>query len=530
MRQLASFARSMFWTFGVMQALAGVYLMVAPFFRTVKATKHPTSPFLWIWIGLLFALPGFLSCFAAYRWRHNLRFARPLVGVASFCNLLLFPFGTVAGAVGLYWCFSKKMRDAEPVADQFEHKSQPGDGTHKWVQKIAPVAGVAIWLVSLGLVGWWGSQHHLPRRAPVDGLILIFACEWITTLFHELGHAVAGWIGDMRLAIFSVGPFVAQKRAGKWTFKLSLAGIIGAAGGGVVSTPLHLNNLRKRMAVEIAGGPIASVLTALAAFVILTFAPGSTWQIWWRVPALVCAMSASAAVFNSIPFGFAAGFSDGAAFLQILRGSAFADLRATMKMISSISVTEMRPRDLDAQTLTDGMRAGMGTPHEGVLQLIQVVCAVDRGDLIAAREHLENGLLRIPVPEKAPTPACAAEMALYMAYLDGDAHRAGAWLEGAEVFAAKRKAVTAKDYDFCSATLAIRMAQGRDAEASAAHAKCSEILAKRPQVGLYEFERDLVHTIASGVWLRPQAELEGLRQSLHSETGDATENTENVWA
>ena len=83
---------------------------------------------------------------------------------------------------------------------------------------------VVIVLGSLGVAWWWGEKYHLPRKAAVNGLVLIFLCEWISSFFHELGHAIAGRLVDMRLAAFSVGPLIAHKRAG-------LHGNLGSRGG-----------------------------------------------------------------------------------------------------------------------------------------------------------------------------------------------------------------------------------------------------------------------------------------------------------
>src|SRR5262249_3075339 len=159
----------------------------------------------------------------------------------------------------------QRMRELEPLVESFEHQPKPGDGTQAWMQKAVSVVAIVIWLASLAAAAWWGRAHGLPTHSALNGLLLLIVCEWITVLCHELGHAVAGWGADMRLASFIVGPFIAQKRAGRWKLQFSPLSIL-SMGGSVATTPLHLNDLRRRMAVEIAGGPVASLLTALVAF------------------------------------------------------------------------------------------------------------------------------------------------------------------------------------------------------------------------------------------------------------------------
>jgi membrane-associated protease RseP (regulator of RpoE activity) len=135
------------------------------------------------------------------------------------------------------------------------------------------VVQVLLGLLLLPAVAWWGFEHGLPNRGKIDVLLLLLFSEWISTFCHELGHAVAGWGVDMTLSRFAVGPFVAQKRAGRWNIQLSLASML-TLGDSMSSNPLHLKDLRRRMVVEIAAGPAASFLTALVAFTILLAAPG----------------------------------------------------------------------------------------------------------------------------------------------------------------------------------------------------------------------------------------------------------------
>jgi len=211
---------------------------------------------------------------------------------------------------------------------------------------------------------------------------------------------------------------------------------------------------------------------------------------------------------NLIPFGFAAGYSDGALLLQLLLGGPFANLREALKMVGSTTVTPTRPRDLDAKALADGLQAGMGTPEEGTLQLIQLICAVDRGALTEARNYLEASLRRIPAPAKAPDAGCAAEMAFYMAYLDGNANRAGEWLRGAEELALAKKVSLSSDSDYWRALTAVRKGEGLSNQADAAYRQAMQLLSQKPAVGLYQFEQELLQTVRKGEWLRrPDAAL-----------------------
>jgi hypothetical protein len=133
--------------------------------------------------------------------------------------------------------------------------------------------------------------------------------------------------------------------------------------------------------------------------------------------------------------------------------------------------------------------------------MIQLICAVDRGELMVAREYLESSLQRIPAPEKAPDAGCAAEMALYMAYLDGHALRAGPWLRGAEALAAARKVSLTGDCDYWRAVTAVRKAEGLRGEADEAWHRAVYLAEQRPSTGNYRFERELLEKVRNEDWL-----------------------------
>lgn len=505
MKILLSYTRSTFWTIGVITGLFGLVRLLPRHAATAHhaATKHGSDA-VTVTLVLVMISFGVLTCLAARALRRQGRFAKTLVAFASIYSLLIFPFGTVAGVVGLYWCFSRKMRNVEPLTEPFDYQSKKGDGTQKWMQMAVSVASIVIMLGSLAVAHWWGQKQGLPRRAAINGLILLFLCEWIAAFFHELGHAIAGYVNGMRLVAFSVGPFLAHKKANKWKFGFTLGTLIGA-GGSVATVPLHLRNLRRRMAVEIAAGPIASLLTAVIAMGVLAKMPHSAWEMWWKVPAVVAAISAGAVLLNLIPFRSAAGFSDGALLAQLLVGGPFADMREALKAIGATSVSPLRPRDVDAAVLSRGVNASAGE-MAGTGRILETICAVDRGDLTCARACLDSALETLSTPEKVNGPGGAAEMAFYLAYLDGHAGRASQWLRDAETFAAKKKFSLAGEFDYWLSVAAVRLAEGREAEADQAWRRAEDLAHRFPKTGLYEYQRDLLHTVRGRSWLRlPEA-------------------------
>jgi hypothetical protein len=498
MQILLSYTRSTFWIFGIVQIGTAVLFLAYSFFSPGLSRKITAL------VCLVVVCLGVFSCLAARALRQRKRFARAVVAANSVLALPLFPFGTIAGGFGLYWCFSSKAREIEPLNEAFEHQPKPGDGTNRGVQIAFPVLSIALWVGCLVAAGWWGRKHGLPEVSPIDGLILLIVAEWIVDLFHELGHAVAGWGAEMKLHLFRVGPIVAQRRRGRWEVKFSLLSIFMSTGGGVASAPLVLKDLRTRMMMHIAGGPVASLLTALIAFSALLALPGTAWEPWWKLAAVCAGLSATAAIVNAIPFAMAAGFSDGALIRQLRQGGPYADLHAALHMAAATTVSPLRPRDLDAGVLEQGLLSGGAAPEAGILPMILVVCAVDRGDAAAAAQYLEAALQRNPKPEAWGDPECVAEIAFYLAYLDGHTTRAVQWLAAAEELAAKQKVSLSASFDYWLAVTAIRLAQGNLGEAEAAWLQARQIADQAPPAGLYQYERTVLQNVHAGKWLRRQ--------------------------
>ena len=503
MQWMVRYARGFFWSLGFLEIYLGLWNVGLYLTGHSHVRRHAATVAALYGVAIVL---GALSCFTAYAWRRNHRYARPLILINSLFCQICFPLGLAAGGVGVYWCCSRKMRESEPARANFDHQPRPGDGTSKWLQKVAPLVNLAVWWGAYFGAKAWGQAQGLDSNRAFVGvigfLLIINLCGLITTFFHELGHAAAGWAVHMQLASFKVGPFKAQKLRGKWKFDFKLSSLPAGIGGAVGTKPLHLNDLPKRMAFVAAGGPAASLVTALAAFVVLLYAPGSPWEAWWQVPALIAADAAAAAVLNLIPLGLGEMYSDGAHVVQMLRGGPEADRRVALMMMLSTTITPTRPRDLDPIALERGTRAVTGDKLEGILHLLQVICAADRGDMTAARDHLEHFLQRMPTPQSAGRAASAAEMAFYIAYVDGNASRASQWLCGAEQLAMQQKTPLTDVIDYWMAVTAVREAEGQRAEADDAYSKAMRIAATRPPAGRYQQEVDLLERVHRGDWLR----------------------------
>lgn len=490
MRSFISYARSTFVALGILEIVLSVTFVLSP-----AKGKH-----LWphIVTALLGMAWGTLSCLAGAWWRTRKPLAKPLIAVASLTHLALFPFGTVAGAIGLCWCCSRRMRELEPLVETFEYKSNRGDGTNAWVQKLILGLEVVVGILSVSAVDWWGKAHHLQGRPAMDGLLPLFLCLWFCVFCHEAGHAIAGWIVEMRLKAFAVGPVIILESEGRYKLKLSVASMM-RVWGYVASSPLHLRKLRPRMAVELAGGPLASAIVGVAAWGVLLAVPGTGLERYWKIPALIASFSIVLAQVNLIPFATVAGFSDGARLTQLLRGGPFADLQEALKIAVWAGVTPLRPRELNVDAFARGLCAARGRPEAGLLRAVLIYCAVDRGDLAEARRHLADYLAAIPRADKALNAAIAAEKAFYMCYLNGDVARAREWLSDAEQLAPKQKIPLRDRFEYWLALGSVCRGEAKMEQAEAAWQRALVLAERRPKSGIHDYELELLHEVWKGI-------------------------------
>src|SRR5258708_28530705 len=102
MQSLVSYARSTFWTLGLVEILFGLYVLLL---RRPEMAPHARASTLMLEFGLVLLALGAVGCAAAHFWRHQKKFTSPLLAINSLFALPLFPFGTAAGLVGLTWWF-----------------------------------------------------------------------------------------------------------------------------------------------------------------------------------------------------------------------------------------------------------------------------------------------------------------------------------------------------------------------------------------------------------------------------------------
>jgi tetratricopeptide (TPR) repeat protein len=293
----------------------------------------------------------------------------------------------------------------------------------------------------------------------------------------------------MKLIHFVVGPFRWQRIGEKWNFEFRPATLLSFPCGTAV-VPSDLNNFRRRKIVQVAAGPVASVVTGLLAAAAVFTAPGHAWAGDWRVLSYFATISLVVGLLNFIPFKMGTGYSDGAKLFQLRSEGLWASYHRLLGLISSTKVTQNRPRDYDIETV----ERAAGTIARGVDELNMHLCAyafyLDKGQLEQAREALARAERlcqesSIEVPEDR-----YAEFVFAIAFLRRDAAAARRWWE---------RMVARDSFEFddrlWNSRCALLLSENRLQEALEVWKKADAWARQLPKAGAWDAQRHAVQLL-----------------------------------
>jgi hypothetical protein len=404
-------------------------------------------------------------------------------------HLPLWGVGALVGAAGLV-AFSRR-QGADEVADARQPKPSrvSGDGTSGHKDRIASAVAFAVLVLSYYWWAHWGAAQHLPLHGLLMGFVELQIAILVSTFGHELGHLVAGWLSDMRLRSFQVGPLLWAIRNGRWKFDFRLNRL---SGGAVGMVPMHLKNIRGRQAFMILGGPIASLLVGTISGVAALSAKGHAWEPLWVVLSMTAVVSSVGFMVNLIPQKPDAHYSDGAQIYQVVTNGAWAQVHLAFAMVASSLVTSLRPRDFDIALIH---RAGgfIAQNERGMLlRVFACMHHIDAGQIPEAIVSLEKAeALWDQAAVKRPAGICS-EFVFFCAVYKRDAAAAELWWQRLET-----QSKIDFDADYWKARASIMWLRNQPAEAFHAWERGNALAAKLPASGAYEFTRSCFERLRS---------------------------------
>lgn len=250
-----------------------------------------------------------------------------------------------------------------------------------------------------GAIGFFVAQagmkasSHLPPTVMFPLLALLIPSFFLVIALHEGGHAFVGVKVNFEFRFYVVGPFLWEKESGQWKFKWNKN--VNTFGGMVLCLPTDSNNLSKRFALYAAGGPLASLLTALlfvAVHALLVTSTSSTvvMQILTHWTWVLFLLSSVIFLVTAVPFHSKGFSSDGARVLRLYRGGDTATFEVLLLKFIASSSNGMRPSALNRKEMKEALQLAekIQAPMGLYFHYYYFYHAFDTQDINLAEEHL----------------------------------------------------------------------------------------------------------------------------------------------
>ena len=270
--------------------------------------------------------------------------------------------------------------DAEATSPGTEEAPLSPSRTSDWPKRLTRIAlGIAVGVAAarLGLrlggsmrAGGAGSlQLDLWQLALVIAFCLLALL--LVLLAHEVGHLVGGRLVGFRAFLLIVGPLRLEKSESGWGMHLSTS--LALFGGLAGSAATDARDLKRRTAVMVAGGPVASVVLALGAwlalraFDLVPFDASASFAsfVTFFTLQMIAGTSAAIALATLVPMTTSGFLTDGARLLRLWRGGPVAERDSAIQAIMGSSLSGVRlaaeGRDAEAAALLPTVRPMLAT-------------------------------------------------------------------------------------------------------------------------------------------------------------------------
>jgi hypothetical protein len=270
---------------------------------------------------------------------------------------------------------------------------------------------------------------------------------------HEVGHLIGGLMARFRFYLFVAGPLRVQRDLDSGRVSVGLNRSFSMAGGLAGMIPIGTDAMRRRLAMLVAGGPLASF--ALAAIAGALVSLGSLPLLARNACAVTAVISAALGLATLIPMRNGGFASDGARLLRLLRGGPAADREAATMPLVALSLAETPPREWPRDVVEKAVALRDGTPEECYASFLAYHHALDSGDVAMAARRMARVAALIPATPRASHPGLHLEAAFFAGAYQRDAASARRHLA-----AIPANAFGIRPYDRARAEAAAALAEG----------------------------------------------------------------------
>jgi hypothetical protein len=317
---------------------------------------------------------------------------------------------------------------------------------------------------------------------PLQVFGLLLAALYITITVHEIGHLALGTLCGFRFLVVTLGPVTVVRGEQGLTVRIQIRQLFA---GRTSMVPRRDEQITRRLALLIAGGPTASMATVLVcALLLTTLPPGAARTLAWFTSVL-----SAITLIGSLNPGKSRGLaSDGRLLRLLLQGGAERERFTNINLTLAAQHRGVRPAAWDGARVNQAASVQDGSNHELAAAGLAYYHALDRGNVAAADGYLHRMLEMHSAGDADFKSALFSEAAYFTALHIGDAAQAREWLERV---AAPYRARLSRTW--VRAEAAVLLAEGHAAEAYAAASKgLGERLPRHP----------LGTTLAELAWLQ----------------------------
>jgi hypothetical protein len=317
-----------------------------------------------------------------------------------------------------------------------------------------------------------------PVEPPGLGVLLIFvAAFYFGVLVHELGHVIAGLSVGFELRSLAVGPLLLTKEARGWKLRFLARRIL--VGGLTAMAPKSSDRLVGRYLRFILGGPAASVVLLIIAFILTLISPTSS-----AVEALLY-VSVFLTFMCCLPYTVRSQPTDAKGILLLTRKGPGAERFVAILYILALDAQQIEPHDWPPDLVEK-----LSIPSEDKTRLaasayFSLAVALDSGDPERIAEAVEHGLSINP--ESGPDMQRAFQVAAscFQGVFRHNAPLAQAWLDSARSI---KYTASRKDWD-AKALASIALASGENDRAREHMARYLALVDQLPNSGILAAER-----------------------------------------
>lgn len=275
-------------------------------------------------------------------------------------------------------------------------------------------------------------DFYVPSTAVLilSTFILFPLALFLSVMWHEMGHLLAGWLVGFRFVLVTFGPLRIAREAGGLRLSLIHTNVVQWQGRALM-VPTEFGDFRRQRMVMLAGGPMATLSQLLLilglnlAWHTQTIAYGWGLVLLWLMLSSVMLLPATA-----VPQKIGHIDTDMARIIQLWRSGAALKRQLALTNLVEASLRGVSPAEMNAEFVAATLAAPPDSSEALVGHYVAHLQALDRGDLLEAADFLDKTLSLLQYqPPNQRSPVIFATAAYFVARYEQNLVQAQAWLK-----------------------------------------------------------------------------------------------------